>query len=92
MTTLTVGRKYTREICQRAVCCRAFGFNCKILKSDYSCKNMQRVANDLKSDEPKLIHRNYRLNHPVLMCTAEYLDESGEVYTKNQNQVLVLCW
>jgi hypothetical protein len=55
MASLTVGRKFSRAICQRAVCCRAEGF---------------------KTDESK-----YRLNHPVLMETNVYMDETGESCT-----------
>lgn len=52
MTTLTVGRKFSRAICQRAVCCRAEGFG--------------NTSND-----------KYKLNHPALMETNVYMDESG---------------
>ena len=55
MTTLTVGRKFSRAICQRAVCCRADGF---------------------RSDSSKGI---FHLNHPTLMETNVYMDESGMV-------------
>eukprot|EP00984_Skeletonema_dohrnii_P010951 scaffold4319_cov133-Skeletonema_dohrnii-CCMP3373.AAC.5 len=52
MTTLTVGRKFSRAVCQRAVCCRAEGFG--------------NSSND-----------KYKLNHPALMETNVYMDESG---------------
>lgn len=52
MTTLTVGRKFSRAICQRAVCCRAEGFRCS-------------------SNE------KYKLNHPALMETNVYMDDTG---------------
>lgn len=52
MASLTVGRKFSRAICQRAVCCRAEGFG--------------GSSNDI-----------YKLNHPSLMETNVYLDESG---------------
>ena len=54
MTTLTVGRKFSRAICQRAVCCRAEGFHSRNSSS------------------------KYRLNHPALMETNVYMDETGE--------------
>eukprot|EP00804_Cyclotella_cryptica_P018168 CCRYP_005934-RB/>CCRYP_005934-RB protein AED:0.06 eAED:0.06 QI:65/1/1/1/0.33/0.5/4/524/426 len=53
MTTLTVGRKFSRAICQRALCCRAEGFR------------------------PRKGSNKYRLNHPVLMETNVYMDETG---------------
>jgi hypothetical protein len=52
MSTLTVGRKFSRAICQRAVCCRAEGFRTSSLNK-------------------------YQLNHPVLMETNVYMDETG---------------
>lgn len=61
MTTLTVGRKFSRAICQRAVCCRAEGF-----------RKPRREQMDV-AEESK-----YRLNHPVLMETNVYIDETGE--------------
>jgi len=58
MTTLTVGRKFSRAICQRAVCCRADGFRSS--SSDNSSEGM------------------FHLNHPTLMETNVYMDESGK--------------
>jgi len=52
MATMTIGRKFSRAICQRAVCCRAEGFG--------------------NSSNEK-----YKLNHPALMETNVYMDESG---------------
>jgi hypothetical protein len=51
LTTLTVGRKFSRTVCQRAVCCRAEGFR------NSPCDK-------------------YQLNHPSLMETNVYMDES----------------
>lgn len=65
MTTLTVGRKFSRAVCQRAVCCRAGGFGSltKIGGMDNS-KSVEKLG-------------VYKLNHPTLMETNCYLDESG---------------
>ena len=52
MTTLTVGRKFSRAICQRALCCRAEGFRCSF-------------------------NEKYKLNHPALMETNVYMDDTG---------------
>jgi hypothetical protein len=54
MSTLTVGRKFSRAICQRAVCCRADGF---------------KTSNNMSG---------YKLNHPVLMETNVYMDDTGK--------------
>ena len=54
MTTLTIGRKFSRATCQRAVCCRAEGYD----------------AGD-----------KFAVNHPVLMETNVYMDESGVILT-----------
>ena len=74
MTTLTVGRKFSRSICQRAVCCRAEGFKCS------------------SSDK-------YKLNHPALMETNVYMDESGthlmegvKVVGEDASFDSTLCW
>ena len=74
MTTLTVGRKFSRAICQRAVCCRAEGFG--------------NNSND-----------KYKLNHPALMETNVYMDESG-THPMEGNKMIggdasfdsTLCW
>lgn len=63
MTTLTVGRKFSRAICQRAVCCRAEGF---------------RSRREGESDNDGVdCDGQFRVNHPVLMETSIYLDETG---------------
>ena len=63
MTTLTVGRKFSKIICQRALCCRANGFG---------------TSKEAKvEDSSKGNHTRFRLNHPVLMETSVYMDESG---------------
>ncbi len=63
MTTLTVGRKFSKIICQRALCCRASGFS--------SSKEVE------VEDRGNSGSTRYRLNHPVLMETSVYMDESG---------------
>ena len=67
MTTLTVGRKFSRAICQRAVCCRAEGFG------------LGKSGRKSKSDDnagPESLGK-YEVNHPALMETNVYMDESG---------------
>ena len=61
MTTLTVGRKFSRAICQRAVCCRADGFR-------------SGRSDDCTAGSEGIFH----LNHPTLMETNVYMDESGK--------------
>lgn len=62
MSTLTVGRKFTSCICQRAVCCR-------VGKQD---------DGDLKSFRMDGVQKGkVRLNHPAIMGTGVYLDETG---------------
>jgi double-stranded RNA-specific adenosine deaminase len=83
MSTLTVGRKMTECICRRAVCCRAKGFGdvrlCskpKKTSGDTSEKRSEQVNNEQKVEEPKKLSM-YRLNHPSLMGTSVYMNESG---------------
>ena len=61
MKTLTVGRKFSRAICQRAVCCRADGFRSG--GSDHDTAGSEGT---------------FHLNHPTLMETNVYIDESGK--------------
>jgi hypothetical protein len=75
MTTLTIGRKFSRAICQRAVCCRAEGF-----------------GNGSNNDK-------YKLNHPALMETNVYMDESGTHQMEGIKRIgedasfdSTLCW
>lgn len=67
MTTLTVGRKFSRAICQRAVCCRADGFGTR--------KTAQAGCAETVRD----VFGKYKLNHPTLMETNVYMDESGKL-------------
>ena len=68
MSTLTVGRKCTSCICQRAVCCRV---------GKHGVDNQKVFGNGdneiSTSSEGKL-----RINHPAIMGTGVYLDESGK--------------
>lgn len=68
MSTLTVGRKFTSCICQRAVCCR-------IGKHDV---NNQKVFGSVDNEVSTSSQGNLRLNHPAIMGTGVYLDESGK--------------
>ena len=51
MTTLTVGRKFSRAICQRAVCCRAEGFSTKDSKSRYRLNHPVLMETNVYMDE-----------------------------------------
>ena len=70
MTTLTVGRKFSREVCRRAVCCRADGFG---------SRKWRKSSNDDDDDDNADDLGNYKLNHPTLMETNVYMDEEGEL-------------
>lgn len=65
MTTLTVGRKFSRAICQRAVCCRADGFRASATSMNNDNKDAENLG-------------KYKLNHPTLMETNVYMDEAGK--------------
>lgn len=65
MTTLTVGRKFTRAICQRAVCCRADGY--AISKID----NADASNNSYKLNHPTLMETNvYMDDAGKLVCSG----------------------
>jgi len=78
MASLTVGRKFTRSVCQRAVCCRAYGFE-NDLKRMVAKRKKKGVdgSSSLRSLEQTVCSSKYRLNHPSIMGTGVYLDESG---------------
>lgn len=67
MSTLTVGRKFSRASCQRAVCCRAEGV----------FQSRKRIGNSNKEEASDDSLQMYRLNHPILMETNVYMDETG---------------
>jgi len=71
MDTLTVGRKFTSCICLRAVCCRANDF-C------YQCIGNEETDKD-GTDDVKDMGILYKLNHPSIMGTGVYLDDSGTI-------------
>lgn len=90
MDTLTVGRKFTSCISQRAVCCRADGY----------CKDGNNTeANGNMNDDNEMQNLSYRLNHPSIMGTGVYLDDTGTLDMSNSKAVgqdvrflSKLCW
>ena len=80
LTTFTVGRKFTSSICQRAICCRATnGFEHFIKKNNKSTRKRKNEDNE-KCNEcrpPMIDGLKFNVNHPSIMGTAIYLDESG---------------
>ncbi|CAB9525304.1 stranded RNA-specific editase B2 [Seminavis robusta] len=69
MATLTVGRKLTESVCRRAVCCRASAGKRK--------KNKQKMID--QDSPPKWA--SYQVNHPTIMGTSVYMDDSGVIET-----------
>jgi len=94
MATLTVGRKFSRATCQRAVCCRAEGVfkSGRRIGSGNNDNDREEVVDDTTLNM-------YRLNHPILMETNVYMDETGthdmsNVTTLGQDATFDsnLCW
>jgi len=75
ITSLTVGRKFTRVICQRAICCRVGEYTLNGEGRNKHMKNIQTLEQNKSIDQEKL--KAYYLHHPSIMGTAVYLDESG---------------
>jgi len=73
MDSLTVGRKFTRCISQRAVCCRACGYN-----DSKTVKRKWNVADDQNEENGNVEPSEFQLNHPSIMGTSVYLDDSGK--------------
>ena len=73
LSTVTVGRKLSGVVCRRAICCRLDHSRCP--KIDHN--NADAVVGS---------HVYYRTNHPAVMGTAVYLDETGVVATSNESK------
>lgn len=72
MESLTVGRKLTADICRRAVCCR--------LGRKEKVDSKQEVQSGLMGSTM------YCLNHPAIMGTSVYMDESGVIDMSSSSQ------
>lgn len=83
MSTLTVGRKLTECICRRAVCCRAAAVKSKTKK--------KRKADEVKQSD-STDESNYKINHPAIMGTAVYMDESGVIASQDVRFHSTLSW
>ena len=67
MSSLTVGRKFSAATSRRAICCRL------AQRSDrHDSHHHAAAASDSSSP-------NFRLNHPTVMGTAVYMDETGVI-------------
>jgi double-stranded RNA-specific adenosine deaminase len=76
METITIGRKFTKCIAQRAVCCRVDGGG--------TWKGIKRKRNEHKSQVETSNHEEflnpslYTVHHPTVMGTSVYMDDLGE--------------
>lgn len=77
MASLTVGRKFTRCIAQRAVCCRAVDTGSKKRVKRKRKEGMNEQEEHEIEDEG-CRSSGYKLNHPSIMGTGVYLDDSGK--------------
>jgi hypothetical protein len=77
-SSLTVGRKFTSCICRRAVCCR--------MENGFSTKKSKKTKQPIDEKNPPAPPWNYPQNHPTVMGTAVYMDESGVVETSSDNR------
>ena len=79
MSSLTVGRKLTECICRRAVCCRAAAAGTKKKKRNRVEETCQNASATDGSDHIEAQHRSYKINHPAIMGTQVYMDETGVI-------------
>lgn len=79
MSSLTVGRKLTECICRRAVCCRASASNSKKKKRNRGEETGQSETATAGNDRVGAHHRSYKINHPAIMGTQVYMDETGVI-------------
>ncbi len=72
LSTMTVGRKFTSCICRRAICCR--------MEEWQGAKKPRQLRDNEQSTTEELLW-NVRQNHPAILGTAVYMDETGVVET-----------
>lgn len=80
MTSITVGRKFSNCVCRRAICCRALGYDDLVTKDRIKNQKEQiRFGDSGNHDDSEYSRKTtkYTLNHPTIMGTAVYLDDSG---------------
>lgn len=94
LSTITVGRKFSRVHCERALCCRLQGF-CYPCIND-GANGFSGSDNIQKPKKPKLFtvgsssSVKFMLHHPVMMSTAAKLDEGAIITAKTSNVDSVL--
>lgn len=79
LSTLTVGRKLSGAVCRRAVCCRLGSGPLFSTRKTKSC-----IDGGWTSDRHCPLGAVYHLNHPSIMGTAVYVDETGVVETNSE--------
>jgi len=77
MSSITVGRKLTGCICRRALCCRADGFG-QVRKRKHSSRD--------GSDNSSAPSSKYSLQHPAVMGTGVYMDDTGTIDMSNAHE------
>lgn len=77
MSSITVGRKLTGCICRRAICCRADGFG-QVRKRKHSSRD--------GSDNSSAPSIKYSLQHPAVMGTGVYMDDTGMIDMSNAHE------
>lgn len=75
LSTITVGRKFTSCICRRAVCCR--------MEQQWKDKQKPRKVKNDQEPPDRISWSNIRVNHPAVLGTAVYMDETGVVETSS---------
>jgi Adenosine-deaminase (editase) domain len=72
VSTVTVGRKLSGAVCRRALCCRL------------DARSKKPIAETIQeSVSNKTVADAYHVNHPAIMGTAVYMDDTGVVETNS---------
>lgn len=94
MRSLTIGRKFSRCMAQRAVCCRAIDNRASKSKRSKRKRDSAKIKDDDEIEPSK-----YQLNHPSIMGTGVYLDDSGIIEMSGEKTagqdvrfLSSLCW
>ncbi|KAG7368799.1 adenosine-deaminase (editase) domain containing protein [Nitzschia inconspicua] len=78
VSTVTVGRKLSAAVCKRAICCR--------LDAPSRSPFMQVMKESVVDVDSCGEVDTYHVNHPAVMGTAVYLDDTGVVETSSETR------
>lgn len=76
LSSITVGRKFSKVHCDRALCCRLQGF-CFPCAEGGTSQSKKMKQEDASAEKAHVLASKYVLHHPVMMSTSVKLDEGA---------------